>query len=86
MGLTIKNKESYELGNNLTEFFSVPIEVPKNQDEYSRLKDDIYSLDIDNEDKANMINKINSLSTNLSLSKKNQILKEIEEFKDEYNI
>lgn len=86
MGLTVKNKENYELGNNLTEFFSVPIEVPTTQDEYSRLKDDIYSLDIDNEDKANMINKINSLSTNISLSKKKQILKDIEDFKDEYNI
>ena len=48
MGLTIKNKTSYELGNNLTEFFSLPVEID-NQEEssYSRLKDDIFKLDID---------------------------------------
>ena len=63
MGLTIKNKTSYELGNNLTEFFSIPVEIDDQEESaYSRLKDDIFKLDIDNEEKANIINKINSLS------------------------
>lgn len=86
MGLTVKNKNSYELGNNLTEFFSLPIEETKTPDEYSRLKDDIYTLDIDNEEKANILNKINSLKTTLSASQRRKIIKEIETFKNDYNI
>lgn len=86
MGLTVKNKNSYELGNNLTEFFSLPIEETKTPDEYSRLKDDIYTLDIDNEEKANILNKINSLNTTLSASQRRKIIKEIETFKNDYNI
>lgn len=86
MGLTVKNKNSYELGNNLTEFFSLPIEETKTADEYSRLKDDIYTLDIDNEEKANILNKINSLNTTLSASQRRKIIKEIETFKNDYNI
>lgn len=86
MGLTVKNKNSYELGNNLTEFFSLPIEETKTSDEYSRLKDDIYTLDIDNEEKANILNKINSLNTTLSASQRRKIIKEIETFKNDYNI
>ena len=87
MGLTIKNKTSYELGNNLTEFFSLPVEID-NQEEssYSRLKDDIFKLDIDNEEKANIINKINSLSTKKKNSEKKKIITEIENFKKEYDL
>lgn len=87
MGLTIKNKTSYELGNNLTEFFSLPVEID-NQEEYSysRLKDDIFKLDIDNEEKANIINKINSLSTIKNNSEKKKIITEIENFKKEYDL
>lgn len=87
MGLTIKNKTSYELGNNLTEFFSLPVEID-NQEEssYSRLKDDIFKLDIDNEEKANIINKINSLSTTKNNSEKKKIITEIENFKKEYDL
>lgn len=87
MGLTIKNKTSYELGNNITEFFSIPVEID-NQEEsaYSRLKDDIFKLDIDNEEKANIINKINSLSTIKNNNEKKKIITEIETFKKEYNL
>lgn len=86
MGLTVKNKTSYELGDNLTEFFSLPIEVPVIQDEYSSLKDDIYKLDIDTEEKANILNKINSLKTTLSMKDRKQVIKDIEAFKSEHNI
>ena len=73
MGLTIKNKTSYELGNNLTEFFSIPVEIDDQEESaYSRLKDDIFKLDIDNEEKANIINKINSLSTIKNNNEKNK--------------
>jgi hypothetical protein len=86
MGLTIKNKETYELGNNLTEFFSLTIDEQTNQDEYNDLKDKIYSLDIDSEEKANIINKINSLSTMLSSSQRKKLLKEIDDIKNRYSI
>lgn len=86
MSLTIKNKNSYELGNNLTEYFKISLEESKSPDEYSRLKDDIYALDIDNEDKVNILNKINSLNTTISSSQKKKIIKEIEKFKNDNNI
>lgn len=86
MGLTIKNKTSYQLGNNLTEFFSVPLEEPIQNDEYRRLKDDIYKLDIDIEEKADIINKINSLNQEQNAVKKKKLLKEIETFCNEYDI
>ncbi|MGN1372211.1 MAG: hypothetical protein ACI4XM_08060 [Candidatus Coprovivens sp.] len=86
MGLIVKNKTSYQLGNNLTEFFSIPIEESQNNDEYSRLKDDIYKLNIDNEEKANILNKINMLNTNISPNKKKVIIKEIEKIKEDYNL
>ena len=53
---------------------------------YSRLKDDIFKLDIDNEEKANIINKINSLSTIKNNSEKKKIITEIENFKKEYDL
>ncbi len=86
MAIKVNNKTSYELGNNLTEFFSVPIEVSESTDEYSRLKDDVYKLDIDNEEKANIINKINSLRTVKTANEKRKIQKEIDEFFEENNI
>lgn len=87
MGLTIKNKTSYELGNNLTEFFSIPVEIDDQEESaYSRLKDDIFKLDIDNEEKANIINKINSLSKIKNNNEKKKFITEIETFKKEYNL
>ena len=87
MGLTIKNKTSYELGDNLTEFFTLPLEIDNQEaSAYSRLKDDIFEMDIDNEEKANIINKINSLSTIQSNAEKKKVIAEIESFKKEYNL
>ncbi len=86
MAIKVNNKTSYELGNNLTEFFSIPIEVPESTDEYSRLKDDIYKLDIDSEEKANVINKINSLKTAKTANEKRKLQKEIDQFIEDNNI
>lgn len=88
MGLTVKNKTSYELGNNLTEFFSLPIEEHEINEinslkDYNELKNNIYLLDIDIEEKANIINKINSLKNKKD---KNKLIKEIENFKKMYNL
>lgn len=87
MGLTIKNQTNYELGDNLTEFFSVNIETAEiSIDAYRRLKDEIFKLDIDVEEKANIINKINSLNTITKDSVKKKIIAEIDEFKEQYDL
>ena len=52
MGLTIKNKNTFELTDDLASIFSLPIEETK--EDYQSLKEDIYSLKIDNEEKANI--------------------------------
>lgn len=84
MGLTIKNKNTFELTDDLASIFSLPIEETK--EDYQSLKEDIYSLKIDNEEKANIINKINKLSTIKNIKEKKKIIEEIEEFKYNYNI
>ncbi len=86
MGLTIKNKSSFELSESLSDFFSLPIEEEKKNNKYDELKEDIYKLDIDNEEKAYILNKINLLSTNISNKEKNNIEKEIDKFIDLYNL
>lgn len=87
MGLTVKNQTNYELGDNLTEFFSVNIETAEVAiDAYRRLKDEIFKLDIDVEEKANIINKINSLSTITKESTRKKVIVEIESFKEEYDL
>lgn len=87
MGLTIKNQNNFELGDNLTEFFSVHIDTAEiSIDAYRRLKDEIFKLDIDLEEKANIINKINSLSTTINEVEKKKIIAEIESFKEEYDL
>lgn len=87
MGLTVKNQTNYELGDNLTEFFSVNIETAEVAiDAYRRLKAEIFKLDIDVEEKANIINKINSLSTITKESTRKKVIAEIESFKEEYDL
>lgn len=84
MGLTVKNRNTFEISDDIANFFALPSE--DNNDDYESLKKDIYNLDIDNEEKAYIINKINLLSTNILNRDKNNIKKEIDEFKSKYNI
>lgn len=85
MGLTFKNQNNYELNDDISTYFTLSSEPPKD-DDYTELKKDIYELDIDIEEKANILNKINSLS-NLSDGKtKNKIISEINDFKNKYNL
>ncbi len=89
MGLTVKNKNSYEISDDIANFFSISLEddnEKNNDNEYETLKNNIYNLDIDNEEKAYIINRINLLSTNILDSEKNNIKKEITNFKRKYNI
>ncbi len=85
MGIKVEHN-GYQLGNNLTEFFSIPLEDEVNSEEFPRLKDKIYKLDIDPEEKANIINVISKLSIVNSIKEKNKITKEIEDFIKKYNL
>lgn len=88
MGLTVKNNNNYDLSENLANFFSLPIEDDLNsqkKDDYQVLKNKIYKLNIDKEEKANIINKINSLD-NSSTKEKKTLLNEIEKFQKKYNL
>lgn len=88
MGLTVKNNNNYDLSENLANFFSLPIEDDLNRqkkDDYQVLKNKIYKLNIDKEEKANIINKINSLD-NSSTKEKKTILNEIAKFQKKYNL
>ena len=85
MGLTVKNKNNLELGEDISSFFSLPVDE-ENKDTYDDIKNEIYNLDIDVEKKAYIINRINLLSTNISIREKNNIRKEIENFQKEYNL
>lgn len=86
MGQTFKNKITYDLNDDIANFFSLPIEEPNEEINYKLLKKQIYNLDIDSEEKANIINKINSLSTNKNEVLKDKIKKEIQEIKIKYNL
>lgn len=86
MGLTVKNKTVFELADDVTNFFSLPIEEAKTTSAYNELKNDIYSLNIDNEEKANILNKISSYNTTKSDKEKNKLKKEIEKFKTDYDL
>lgn len=84
MSLTIKNRNNFTLSDDLASVFSLPTE--EKTEDYNSLKQNIFSLSIDNEEKANIINKINLLSTTKNNKTKREIKKEIEIFKDKYSL
>lgn len=87
MGLKVRNTINYELGNNLTEFFTVPTEVPDEEPRiYDDIKDKIYDLYLDVEDKAEILNKISKYNTTNSMTEKNKLKREIESFIEKYKL
>jgi predicted ribosome quality control (RQC) complex YloA/Tae2 family protein len=90
MGYKVNRQDLLGTDNNLFTFEidqsdSIYVELPQDKNEdYTKLKNKIYKLDIDKEEKANIINKINQLKTNISNKEKKQIIQEIEEFKKSY--
>lgn len=87
MGLKVQNKTNYDLSNNVANFFSIDIDIEEEkQESYEDLKMTIYTLDIDSEEKANILNRINSIPFTKSAKEKKQIVKEIEAFKEKYNL
>ncbi len=85
MGLTVKNKNNYELADNLASFFAVDLKDDPLPD-YIDLKNKIYNSDLDTEEKSNIINTINSLKMTKSMKEQQKIIKEIEKLKDTYNL
>ena len=87
MGLKVRNTINYELGNNLTEFFTLPTEVPDEENNiYDDIKDKIYELYLDVEEKADILNKISKYKTTNSPKEKKELAREIESFIKEYNL
>ena len=87
MGLKVRNTINYELGNNLTEFFQIPTEVPDEDDRiYDDIKDKIYELYLDVEDKAEILNAISKYNNTNSRTEKKKLQKQIEEFIEKYNL
>jgi len=84
MGLKIKNPVNYNLTNGL-DFFSIPLDEEK-KDNYESIKNKIYTLDMDSEDKAAILNSISVYNTTNSVKEKNRLKKEIEAFIKEYDL
>lgn len=85
MGLLTSNKNKYELESSISEYFEMPsldIEINK----YDEIKTKINKLDIDIEEKANIINKINALNFTNSPKEIKKIEEEIDKFVKQYNI
>ena len=86
MALKVDNPTNYRFNDNITRFFDLEIDEPIRDNDYELLKKEIYKLDIDSEEKANIINSINKLNINISKKEKREIIKQIEEFKKTYNL
>ena len=86
MGLKIDNQTTYRFNDDVANYFDIEIGEPIRDNDYELLKKEIYRLDIDSEEKANIINSINKLSITKSAKEKREITKQIEEFKETYKI
>ena len=86
MSLKVDNPTNYRFNDNITTFFDLEIDEPIRDNDYELLKKEIYKLDIDSEEKANIINSINKLNINISKKEQREIIKQIEEFKKTYNL
>ena len=87
MGLKVRNTINYELGNNLTEFFDVPTSVPVQEDNiYDDVRDKIYELYLDVEEKANILSAISTYKTTNSFKEKKKLKQQIEEFIEKYKL
>ena len=65
MALKITKPESLTMSKEVDVYFNLPMDdnILAPTEDYEDLKERIYSLDIDKEDKAKIINKIGSLKT-----------------------
>ena len=86
MGLKIDNQTTYRFNDDVASYFDIEIGEPIRENDYEILKKEIYKLDIDSEEKANIINIINKLSITKSSKERKDLTKEIEKFKKAYKL
>ena len=86
MALKVDNPTTYRFNDDIATFFDVEIDEPIRDNDYELLKKEIYKLDIDSEEKTNIINSINKLNINISKKEQREIIKQIEEFKKNYHL
>lgn len=86
MGQKIDNQTTYRFNEEVASYFDVEIDEPIRDNDYELLKKEIYKLDIDSEEKANIINNINKLSVTKEAKEKRELIKVIEDFKNTYNL
>lgn len=86
MGIKVNKSTSFKLGDDVENYFDIEISDPIRGNDYNLLKKEIYKLDIDYEEKANIINSISKLSTSISNKEKKELIKQIEDFKKLYNL
>ena len=88
MGLKVDNKVTHNLTDDLANFFSLPDEYsnPVKLDTYDSVKNKIYKLDLDVEEKAGILDAISKYNTTNSPTEKNKLQKQIEKFIDNYDL
>lgn len=86
MGLTVKNRNNYELSDNLASFFKLTIDEENPLPDYSSLVHDVNNSDLDIEEKANLVNLVNSLKIAKTPKEQQRLIKEIEKLKDKYEL
>lgn len=86
MGLKVDNPTTYRFNDDIASYFDIEIGEPIRGNDYELLKKEIYNLDIDSEEKANIINVINKLSITKSTKDKKDLTRTIEKFKEEHNL
>ena len=88
MGLKVDNKVTHNLTDDIATFFSLPEEYanPPKVDTYESTRNKIYSLDLDVEEKAGILDAISKYNSTNSTSEKNKLKKQIEKFIDDYDL
>ena len=81
MGLKIDNQTTYNFNDDIANYFNLEVSEPIRNNDYEILKKEIYKLDIDSEEKANIINTINKLNIVKSTKDRKDLIKEIDNFK-----
>jgi hypothetical protein len=86
MGLKIDNQTTYNFNDDIANYFNLEVSEPIRNNDYEILKKEIYKLDIDSEEKANIINTINKLNIVKSTKDRKELIKEIDNFKRTYKL
>jgi hypothetical protein len=86
MGLKIDNQTTYNFNDDIANYFNLEVSEPIRNNDYEILKKEIYKLDIDSEEKANIINTINKLNIVKSTKDRKDLIKEIDNFKRTYKL